>query len=128
MSDVTKFDDPDQIVWDDPPEAKIGAGDAAKLDRFVSVLMENPLRSALFRQGGSNYYSLSDAQRRRYPHLRVENRRVEDGTVSTWMTYDPDYEPKKYAPRKSGDEGGEDTGTDFVETDEANDQDELTLD
>ena len=122
MSEVTKYDDPDQVVWDDPPEAKVGVGDSAKLDRFVSVLRENPLRSALFRQGGSNYYSLSDAQRRRYPNLRVENRRVEDGTVSTWLTYDPDYEPKKYAPRKATAEDGDEG------TDESYTEDELTLD
>lgn len=90
---ATKYDDPDNIVWDQPPATRTGRGSTAKFDRFCEELAANPGVPALYRQGGNTYWSLSDSQRARHPYIRVENRKVEDGTISTWLTYDEDYVP-----------------------------------
>lgn len=94
MSQIIKYDDPDNIVWDDPPQTRTGRGHIAKFDRFCAELESNPNTPALYRANGSTYFSLSDAQRRRHPFIKVENRRVEDGTISTWLSYDENYVPK----------------------------------
>lgn len=94
-----KYDDPDNVHWDEPPATRTGRGSTAKFDRFCAELYSNPLTPALYRQGGNTYWSLSDSQRARHPQIKVENRKVEDGTISTWLTYDPDYVPTARRPK-----------------------------
>lgn len=94
MSTIIRHDDPDQIVWDEPPADTTGKGSTARFDRFAAELEAHPKQAALYRQGGKGYFSLSDSQRRRHPRLRVINKRVEDDTVTTWLMFDPDYVPE----------------------------------
>lgn len=93
-SNITRYDDPDQIVWDEPPADTVSKGSTARFDRYAAELEAHQNQPALYRQGGKGYFSLSDSQRRRHPRLRVINKRVEDDTVTTWLVFDPDYVPE----------------------------------
>lgn len=107
MSSIIRHDDPDAIVWDEPPADSVGKGSTARFDRFVSELEARPKEAALYRQGGKGYFSLSDSQRRRHPRLRVINKRTEDDTVTTWLVFDPDYVPEVRTKRAKTAEAAE---------------------
>lgn len=109
---ITRHDDPDAIIWDEPPADTVSKGSTARFDRFVSELEAHPKQAALYRQGGKGYFSLSDSQRRRHPRLRVINKRVEDDTVTTWLVFDPDYVPEVRTKRAKQAEAVETGGAD----------------
>lgn len=96
----TRYDDPTEPVWDEPP-ARVpnGIGVSSSFHDYVTALESHPKTFALYRTGAKSGLAFSAKQRDKYPHLVIENRKMGDGTYSTWLAFDPDY---VHVPRRSG--------------------------
>ena len=100
---TTVHSNPAEITWDTPPPATRGATSQTTFDQLCEALEANAGQTCLYREGGNSYWSMSDAQVERHPHIKVENRRMQDGTVSTWLTFDAEYNrPGKAAASAEG--------------------------